>query len=108
MVFFAEPTLDNSLQLSKFVLDSIILVILLRFILVGNKVHPDLLSNHSCLWVRSRLVTLRHSKLGPSSSLSHRLGNHLPLDLVGSDHLDLLAVLVEYDSVTILVSPFTF
>ena len=95
-------------------LNGVILIVLLRLIFVSNEIHQDLLSNHSCLkyfkikyfgyisshyhylWIGSRLVTLEHSKLGPGSSLSHKLGNHLPLYLVGYDHLDLLAILVEH------------
>ena len=115
MVTAADPTLDNALTGAHAPLDlghRIVLLVFLVLVLVRHKVHPDLLSDNCCLKhsliisildqikdsylrIGARLITLAHSKLGPAPSRCHGLGDHLPLNLVGPHHLDLLAVLVE-------------
>lgn len=78
---------ESSLLATKFIQISSATTVIWN---ISNKIFWILSSHYHYLRIGSGLVTLEHSKRG------HKLGNHLPLYLVGSDHLDLLAILVEH------------
>merc|ERR1719481_1465278 len=96
MVLLTDPTLHHALlPLLVQLVPQRGLLLLFCLLLVRNKLHPDLLRNHSSLRVRTWFVSARHSEFRPSFPHRDTLRDHFLLDFVHSRLLHFFPILIE-------------
>merc|ERR1719430_500806 len=108
MVLLTDPTLHNTTLTVLQFIQSRGFLLLFILVFICNELHPDFFSNHRSLRIRPRLVLLRHTILMPVSSLSHYLGDHLPLNLVSTNCFNFLPIFIESVISNNLGIPFDF